>query len=61
MYEQTGATPGGGWNAHNGGAGPGGGFRTMTPEKMESMFGNTNPFSDFFNTFFGGGFSGADT
>jgi len=61
MYEQTGATPGGGWNAHTGGAGPGGGFRTMTPEEMESMFGNTNPFSDFFNTFFGGGFSDADT
>jgi len=62
MYEQTGAQPGGGgWNVHTGGAGQGGGFRTMTPEEMESMFGNTNPFSDFFNTFFGGGFSDADT
>jgi curved DNA-binding protein len=29
----------------------------MTQEEMESMFGNTNPFSDFFNTFFGGSFS----
>ena len=62
MYEQGGAQPGGGgWNVHTGGAGPGGGFRTMTPEEMESMFGNTNPFSDFFNTFFGGGFSDTDT
>ena len=36
---------------------PGGqtGYRTMTPEEMEEMFGNTNPFSDFFSTFFGGG------
>ena len=33
-----------------------GGFRTMTPEEMEEMFGDQNPFSDFFTTFFGGGF-----
>jgi curved DNA-binding protein len=32
-----------------------GGFRTMTPEEMEEMFGDENPFSDFFTTFFGGG------
>ena len=31
-----------------------GGFRTMTPEEMEELFGDTNPFSDFFTTFFGG-------
>jgi len=47
------------WNADFGGGGAGarsgGGFRTMTPEEMEAMFGNTNPFSDFFTTFFGGG------
>src|SRR5689334_10400622 len=57
MYEQAGAggpQPGGGWQAYAGagaGAGPGGrsGFRTMTPEEMESMFGDANPFSDFFN------------
>jgi curved DNA-binding protein len=66
MYEQAGAggpQPGGGWNVHaRGGApGSGGGFRTMTPEEMESMFGDSNPFSDFFNTFFGGGFTGAET
>src|SRR5687767_14785386 len=39
-----------------GGGAPGqGGFRTMTQEEMEEMFGNANPFSDFFSTFFGGG------
>jgi DnaJ-class molecular chaperone len=65
MYEQAGAgggpQPGGGWQPHPGGGGAGGsrgGFRTMTPEEMESMFGDANPFSDFFNTFFGGGFGG---
>src|SRR5436853_2291758 len=39
-----------------GGGGQGaGGFRTMTQEEMEEMFGDQNPFSDFFTTFFGGG------
>jgi DnaJ-class molecular chaperone len=46
---------GGGWNVNMGGGGQGGGFRTMTPEEMEAMFGDQNPFSDFFTTFFGGG------
>ena len=59
MYEQAGAPGGanpfgGGWNVNTGGA-PQGGFRTMTPEEMEDMFGDENPFSDFFTTFFGGG------
>jgi len=60
MYEQAGRggpQPGGGSPR---GAPGGGGFRTMTPEEMESMFGEANPFSDFFNTFFGGGFGGGD-
>src|SRR6187399_1517330 len=37
------------------------GYRTMTPEEMENLFGDSNPFSDFFTTFFGGGgdFGGA--
>ncbi|MEZ5418691.1 MAG: J domain-containing protein [Vicinamibacterales bacterium] len=49
QYEQ--APPGG---APWGGGGQGG-FRTMTPEEMEAMFGaGGSPFSDFFNTFFGG-------
>ena len=60
MYEQAGAAagagaagrPGGGWNV-NFGAGQGG-FRTMTEEEMREMFGDNDPFSDFFHTFFGG-------
>ena len=63
MYEQAGAAGGagpfpGGWNVNVGGA-PGGGYRTMTQEEMEEMFGDSTPFSDFFTTFFGGGFEGA--
>jgi DnaJ-class molecular chaperone len=59
MYEQAG--PAGGpqgrpWPGAGAGGG-GGGFRTMSQEEMENMFGNANPFSDFFNTFFGGGFT----
>jgi curved DNA-binding protein len=66
MYEQAGAPggapgggsagAGGGWNVNFGGGGPGrgGGFRTMTEEEMREMFGDADPFSDFFHTFFGG-------
>jgi curved DNA-binding protein len=63
MYEQAqqqGApNPFAGFNVHFGGGGPGqgGGYRTMTPEEMQELFGDQNPFSDFFTTFFGGGFS----
>jgi DnaJ-class molecular chaperone len=32
-----------------------GGYRTMTEEEMQELFGNEDPFSDFFRTFFGGG------
>ena len=60
MYEQAAASGGAGggpfggqWNANAGGSR--GGFRTMTQDEMEEMFGNENPFSDFFTTFFGGG------
>jgi DnaJ-class molecular chaperone len=67
MYEQAGAggapgqgpwrpgagPEGGAWNVNFGG-GPGG-TRTMTEEEMREMFGNADPFSDFFHTFFGGG------
>jgi curved DNA-binding protein len=51
QYEQAG--PAGGWAP---GGGPGGAsYRTMTPEEMEEMFGGgSSPFSDFFQTFFGG-------
>jgi curved DNA-binding protein len=66
MYEQAGAGPqpgggqAGGWNVNFGqgfpGAGgpAGGGFRTMTEDEMREMFGDSDPFSDFFHTFFGG-------
>jgi curved DNA-binding protein len=67
-YEQAGAAHGGGgrgfdpsqfggWNVNTGGGG--GGYRTMTPEEMNEMFGGENPFSDFFQTFFGGAGPGA--
>lgn len=58
-YEEAGAAgfnpaqAGGAWNIPHGG-GAGGGFRTMSEEEMREMFGDTNPFSDFFQTFFGG-------
>ena len=42
----------GGWSVNMGTGG--GGYRTMTEEEMQEMFGTDNPFSDFFNTFFGG-------
>jgi DnaJ-class molecular chaperone len=58
QYEQAeragAANPFAGWNANAGGAPGGGGFRTMTQEEMEDLFGDQNPFSDFFTTFFGG-------
>jgi curved DNA-binding protein len=57
-YERAGGYPGGGpppgfegvWNNPGGGS-----YRTVSPEEMEELFGNENPFSDFFKTFFGGG------
>jgi len=70
-YEQAGAQGGagfdpsqfgGGWNVNYGGGGGGrggSGYRTMTQEEMNEMFGGENPFSDFFQTFFGGGDPGA--
>ena len=60
MYEQAGAQGAnpfaGGFNA--GGPGARGGFRTMSQEEMEELFGDQNPFSDFFTTFFGGSVGG---
>ena len=60
MYEQAAASPGGAggfpggaWDVNTGG-GPGG-FRTMTADEMREMFGDGDPFSDFFHVFFGGG------
>jgi DnaJ-class molecular chaperone len=58
MYEQAqqqggaGSPFGGQWTWNPGS----GGFRPMTAEEVEDMFGDGgSPFSDFFNTFFGGG------
>src|SRR5438874_3532287 len=59
-YEQAGAGQGfnpgqgGGWNVEFGGGG-GSGYRTMTQEELNEMFGGEggNPCSDFFQTFFG--------
>jgi curved DNA-binding protein len=60
MYEQAGAGPQqGAWNVNFGSGGPGG-FRTMTEEEMREMFGNADPFSDFFHTFFGGSMGSTD-
>ena len=50
-----GAQPGGAWSVHFGGPG-GGRSRPMTAEEMHDLFGQGDPFSDFFHTFFGGGF-----
>ena len=58
MYEQAGAAGGSGspfaggpgWNTRD----APGGFRTMTADEMREMFGDQDPFSDFFHTFFGG-------
>lgn len=63
MYEQ--AQRGGGgagaggfdpsqWNMNfgSGGGGGQGSYRTMTPDEMRDLFGNEDPFSDFFHAFF---------
>jgi DnaJ-class molecular chaperone len=55
MYEQAGPQTGGpfGGAYWSTGGGPGG-FRTMSEEEMHRVFGDEDPFSDFFKTFFGG-------
>ena len=63
LYEHAapGSHPfGGQWNVSFG-HGPDGqtGFRTMTEEEAAELFGGSNPFSDFFTTFFGGGDAGS--
>jgi DnaJ-class molecular chaperone len=54
-YENT-PPPGahaGGWPGGTAGRG-GATYRTMTPDEVQEMFGDADPFSDFFHTFFGG-------
>ena len=36
-------------------------YRTVSPDELEDLFGNSAPFSDFFETFFGGGGFGSGT
>ncbi len=43
------------WGGNFGGGGSQGGYRTVTPEEMRDLFGNEDPFSDFFHAFFSGG------
>ena len=61
MYEQGGGAPpqDGAWNVNVGRGAPGAGYRTMTEEEMRELFGNADPFSDFFHTFFGGSMGAA--
>jgi len=50
-----GGNPFGGWSAGGSAGAPGAGYRTVTSEEFQEMFGEgANPFSDFFKTFFGG-------
>jgi DnaJ-class molecular chaperone len=51
--QQAGQSPFG--DAQWGTGQPGGGFRTINEEDLREMFGNENPFSDFFQAFFAGG------
>jgi len=66
MYEQAQRGGGGGagfdpsqWGGNFGGGGGSGAgqgsYRTMTAEEMRDLFGNEDPFSDFFHAFFAGG------
>jgi len=62
MYEHAqpagaGQSPFGQWTVNMGG-GPGG-YRTMSEEEMRDLFGDADPFSDFFKTFFGGAEGGS--
>jgi curved DNA-binding protein len=54
MYEQAGPAAGAPFTGAWGRPPTGGGFRTMTEEEMREIFGDEDPFSDFFKVFFGG-------
>ena len=59
QYEQQEGGPspaGGAWTVNTGGPG---GYTTMTADDMRRIFGDQDPFSDFFHTFFGGSRAGA--
>jgi DnaJ-class molecular chaperone len=59
QYEQAQAGAPGGWPFGGGPFavdfdGAGGGYQTISADEMRDLFGNEDPFSDFFRTFFGG-------
>jgi curved DNA-binding protein len=49
QYEQAGPSGGPGFDPRQSS-----GYRTMTQDEMNDLFGGEHPFSDFFETFFGG-------
>jgi curved DNA-binding protein len=55
--QQSGQSPFGNVQWSTGGSG--GGYRTINEDELREMFGGENPFSDFFQAFFGGGGGGA--
>lgn len=57
QYQRAGGTGPFTWG--DTGARAGGTYRTVTPEEYEQIFGDLGGASDFFRTFFGGGFGGA--
>lgn len=73
QYQRSGGQPGGfDWGRWQQQPGQGTSYRTMTPEEFQEIFGGSGAsgmggfgglggFSDFFNSLFGGGFSGGFT
>jgi DnaJ-class molecular chaperone len=53
--QQAGQSPFGDARWATGASQPGGGFHTINEEQLRDMFGGEDPFSDFFQAFFGGG------
>ena len=60
QYEQQAAQGGGPGGGRRFDPGQSAGYRTMTQDEMNDMFGGDHPFSDFFETFFGGGRQGGE-
>src|ERR1700688_795705 len=56
-YQQYGQWPGA--RGRTGGEGRYAQYRTMNEEDLKALFGGASPFSDFFETYFGSGVSGA--
>jgi DnaJ-class molecular chaperone len=60
QYEQQAAQGGGPGGFGGFDPGQSTGYRTMTQDEMNDLFGGGHPFSDFFETFFGGARQGGD-